>query len=52
MTRSQQARQLKAVDDPLLVDLVDSDRDERDVYTAESVGAVNTVAHRGPAVPA
>lgn len=42
MKRSQQARQLNAVDDPLLVDPEDSNRDERNVYTAESVGAVDT----------
>ncbi|KAF3856230.1 hypothetical protein F7725_016953, partial [Dissostichus mawsoni] len=40
MKRGQQARQLNAVDDPLPGELEDSD--ERDVYTAESVGAVNT----------
>ncbi|KAK0155363.1 hypothetical protein N1851_002320 [Merluccius polli] len=42
MKRGQQARQLNAVDDPPLEDPEDSDRDERDVYTAESVGPVNT----------
>ncbi|KAK5893965.1 hypothetical protein CesoFtcFv8_010707 [Champsocephalus esox] len=40
MKRGQKARQLNAVDDPLPGELEDSD--ERDVYTAESVGAVNT----------
>ncbi|XP_034052535.1 uncharacterized protein LOC117533010 [Gymnodraco acuticeps] len=44
MKRGQQARQLNAVDDPLPGELEDSD--ERDVYTAESVGAVNTRGKR------
>ncbi|CAL8338138.1 unnamed protein product [Boreogadus saida] len=42
MKGGQQARQLNAVDDPPLGDPEDYDRDERDVYTAESMGAVNT----------
>ncbi|XP_061765807.1 uncharacterized protein LOC133558441 [Nerophis ophidion] len=40
MKRGQHARQLNAVDDPSTGEQEDSD--ERDVYTAESVGAVNT----------
>ena len=42
MKGRQQARQLNAVDDQPLEDPEDSDRGERDVYTAESGGAVNT----------
>ena len=42
MKGGQQARQLNAVDDPSLGDPEDYGRDERDVYTAESLGAVNT----------
>ncbi len=42
LKRGLQARQLNVVDHPLLEDPEDSDRDERDVYTAMSVGAVNT----------
>ncbi|CAL8378366.1 unnamed protein product [Boreogadus saida] len=53
MKGGQQARQLNAVDDPPLGDPEDYDRDERDVYTAESLGAqrkkwfVNLPLHRG-----
>ena len=42
MKRGQQACQLTAVDDPLPGELEDSDQEERDVYTAESVRAQNT----------
>lgn len=42
MKRGQQACQLNMVDGPLSEEQEGSDRDDRDIYTAESVGAVNT----------